>query len=321
MKKFKIGMIGFGYWGKLLYRYFSHHDGFTLKRIATRNPGAVTGDFKENTIICTPDELLKDPEIEAVIVASPIAAHFSLVKKALLGGKHVFSEKPLSISGGEAEILAALAEERQLKLFTDYILTFSPAVKKMISLVNQGALGKLLGCNFSLCQLGHFAENVYVDLGCHILSILDMLAPVDEMKFFRNDIFVRDGVVETGSIDFSLPVNYSDEAREISGSMTLSFNHPVKERKITFYGDKGTLIYDAFREKPLILAHYLVDRQKSRDPLDVKKEEFEFDELNTIGEVAQAFYDVLSGAADSNVERTVRISRALEKILSADNLV
>jgi predicted dehydrogenase len=255
--------------------------------------------------------VLEDPEVDSIIVATPPDTHYPIIRKALQKGKHVFSEKPLTLGADEAEELAILAITGKLHLFTDYVYTFSPAIRKMIGLAQDGAVGEVHGFNFSIRQLGHFSGNVYHDLGCHILSIMDLMIPLDQLEFTRTDILVRDGIVETGQVSFK------PAGKDIAGgrgTIFLSFNHPVKERNMTIYGNTGTLIYDFGKQYPLSMARYRVDREISRNPLEQVITNYEFEEKNTLCEVVQGFHDVLSGISPSNLDLSVRVTKTLEKI-------
>lgn len=313
MKTFNVGMIGYGYWGKILYRYFNTHPGFRFLHIATRNPKKLEGSFPDTLTFSSPEELIENKNINAVIVASPLGTHYEYVMKALECNKHVFAEKPMATKKTEGASISEKATEKGLKVFTDYLLTFSPTIRKMVSLANLGAIGKIRGCAFQVRQLGHFSNNVYWDLGCHILSIIDMLFPLNELNFRKNDILKRNGIVETGQITFN---SRNNGGSSICGSILLSFNHPVKERNMTLYGDEGTLVYDMTKEKPLTLTRYEVDRARSRDPLKREVFEYEFDEFNTVREVVQGFYDTITGKIPANIKLAIKISEIIEGFIN-----
>lgn len=322
MKKFSVGMVGFGYWGKILYRYFKKHEGFEVKKIATRHPEKLKDEVRDGVEICLPDELLEDESLEAVIIATPIVTHYGYIMKALEKGKHVFAEKPMTLSSKEAGDIMELAGQKGLTVFTDYIFTFSPAVLKMISLVKEGAVGKVSSAVFHVRQLGHFSENsVIIDLGCHILSVMDMLSPVDELKMSRLDLLAHDGIVETGIIDFESPQTPDTGGRgeyigDLKGGIFLSFNHPIKVRNMTIYGEKGTLVYDMMQEKPLQLLNYTLNRSISRDVVEKEVIYYDFDEFNTVEKVVEGFYEILTGKEPSNLEMSVRVTKTLERIVN-----
>jgi len=332
MRIFTIGIIGFGYWGKILFRYFRNHEGFKLRRIATRHPDRIRKEIGNDIVVCLPSEVFSDNEIEAVIVATPIGTHYDLVLEALRNGKHVFSEKPLTLTSEKAFHIARLASEKGLNVFTDYTFTFSPSVKKMISLIREGAIGKVTGVIFQNRQLGQFLPyNVYIDLGCHALSVLDMLSPMKQMEFRHTDLFARDGILETGIINFQPAQGFEDEKlggmsvdEELKsgqnnkaptcGAIVLSFNHPTKVRNIAIYGERGTLLFDMMSEKPLQMLHYRVNRKASRLPDEKNTTFFDYDESNTLERVVDEFHKVLMGKTASNLEMSVRITGILEKL-------
>jgi predicted dehydrogenase len=103
---------------------------------------------------------------------------------------------------------------------------------------------------------------------------------------------------------------------EMRGNIALSFNHPIKERNMTLYGEKGTLTYDMMSRPPLVLAGYRVDRGHSRDAIDKQVTSFDFDEFNTVEEVVKGFYDVLAGDAPDNIDLSVGVTKAMERITS-----
>jgi len=125
----RIGHAGLGYWGPNLARNFAELADLRwlcdlspdlLAEHAARYPGArTTSDF---------EELLADPELDAVTIATPVVTHYDLAKQALQAGKHVFVEKPPAQSSSEAEELLALAEERGLVFMPGYLLLYHPAV-------------------------------------------------------------------------------------------------------------------------------------------------------------------------------------------------
>jgi predicted dehydrogenase len=225
--------------------------------------------------------------------------------------KHVFCEKPMTLRYSDALAIEKLMREKKKEVFVDYVLTFSPGILKMISLLKESAIGNLKGFCIVLRQLGHFANNVYWDIGCHALSIVDLIEPLNLWSFEREDIFIRDEIIEAGE----LSLKYAKSKNQIiKGSVFLSFNHPVKERTITLYGDKGTLIYDSSKEKPLLLTQYQVDRNKSRDAINRVVSEFKLSEADTLERSVQYFYDCLIGKEKNNIKMANRIIKALERI-------
>ena len=175
MSSTRVGQAGLGAWGKNLTRNFDEIADLTWlcdadesrrQEFAARYPNArVTGDF---------EELLADPELEAVVVATPVPTHYELAKLALEAGKHVFVEKPPAMRAQEMEELCDLADERDLVLMPGHLLLYHPAVNTLKGLIHAGELGDVL-CVYSNRQnLGVIRkhENALLSLGVHDLSVI-----------------------------------------------------------------------------------------------------------------------------------------------------
>ncbi|HZI19583.1 MAG TPA: Gfo/Idh/MocA family oxidoreductase [Pyrinomonadaceae bacterium] len=173
-----VGVIGYGYWGPNLVRNFADMDGarvarvcdMSLKRlelVRRRYPGVPLGT--------DPRELIEDPAVDAVVIATPVASHFELAMGALKAGKHVLVEKPLAASAEEARRLIEEAERRRLVLLVDHTFVYTGAVRKIRELVQDGGLGDIYYYDSVRVNLGLFQHDVNVlwDLAVHDLAIMD----------------------------------------------------------------------------------------------------------------------------------------------------
>ena len=175
-----IGVVGYGYWGPNLVRNFSETAGARvawvtdlrperLAQVTRRYPGTrVSTDFRD---------LIADPAIDAVVIATPVSTHFELAMAALQAGKHVLVEKPMAASTEEAARLIEAAASRGLTLMVDHTFVFTPAVQKMRDLTRSGELGDLYYYDSVRINLGLFQHDVNVlwDLAVHDLSIMDFV--------------------------------------------------------------------------------------------------------------------------------------------------
>ncbi len=171
----RVGQAGLGYWGPNLARNFGELADLRwlcdlspelLAEASARHPQArTTTDF---------EDLLADPELDAVVIATPVVTHFELARQALSAGKHVFVEKPQAQTSGEAEELFALAQERGLVLMPGYLLLYHPAVAKLKELVDAGELGDVLYLYGNRQNLGKIRsdENALWSLGAHDLAVM-----------------------------------------------------------------------------------------------------------------------------------------------------
>ncbi|HWL71477.1 MAG TPA: Gfo/Idh/MocA family oxidoreductase [Geminicoccus sp.] len=177
-----IGVLGYGYWGPNLARCFGEceqtrvvaiadFDRAARDRAARRHPGVTT--------VATMAELLDDPRVDAVAIATPVHAHFEPALAALRAGRHVLVEKPITTSSGEASRLVDEAARRGLTLMVDHTFTFTPAVQKIAELVGGGEIGTLHYYDSTRVNLGIVQSDVSVvwDLAVHDLAILDAITP------------------------------------------------------------------------------------------------------------------------------------------------
>jgi predicted dehydrogenase len=173
-------MIGVGYWGPNLIRNFSDLDDAQvvscsdlsqerLNKIAKRYPA----------VKCTQnyEDLLADPDVDAVVIATPVSTHYPIAKAALLAGKHVMIEKPLADSSENALDLVETAERLGRILMVDHTFIYTSAVRKMRELIDSGELGDILYFDSIRVNLGLFQKDINViwDLAPHDLSIMDFL--------------------------------------------------------------------------------------------------------------------------------------------------
>jgi predicted dehydrogenase len=176
----KVGLIGYGYWGPNLARNLSEADGIQLTMIADARPERRQAAERRHPGVTTcADEatLVGSGDVEAVVIATPLATHHSIATAAMNSGKHVLVEKPLAASRKEAEGLASLADARGVCLMVDHTFVYTGAVQKIRSLIDAGELGELLYLDSVRVNLGLFQQdsNVIWDLAVHDLSVMDHL--------------------------------------------------------------------------------------------------------------------------------------------------
>ena len=176
----RIGLIGCGYWGPKLLRNFTEVPGAEVVAVSDLRPdrlSSIQESWPGLFATTDADELLRMPELDAVIIATPVATHFDLALKALRAGKHVLVEKPLAQSSEQAERLIAEADKRQLVLMVDHTFVYSGAVRAIRQLLIEDGVGEMLYYDSVRVNLGLFRHDVNVlwDLAVHDLSIVDYL--------------------------------------------------------------------------------------------------------------------------------------------------
>lgn len=286
-------LIGCGYWGSKLKRYIEENQNFNLKYICNSKSDL--------------NEVWNDKQITAVVVATRNDTHYPIVKSALLHGKNVLSEKPLTLKAEECEELKQIALDSNLLLLVEYTYTFSRGLKKAKEMVGEGEIGKILGLEMAIKHLGRFkGGGVYWLLGSHMLSVLDMFIPLSELSFEKTDLVTYDGEVETGVISF--------KKREVSGQIAVSLNYPGKEMRIIIYGEKGTIIYDPVSQPSLQVERYERLRWTVADKLPREHMDFHIDEASNLRYAIEHFFEALMGEAEGNIDRAVTITKILETL-------
>jgi predicted dehydrogenase len=174
----RIGVIGYGYWGPNLVRNFATGPRTRVVAIAEAAPARrQTAAVAVPHIRCVPDAaaVIADPEVDAVVIATPLFTHHGLARAALEAGKHVLVEKPLAPSIAEAEELAGLAARAGRVLMVDHTFVYTGAVRKIASLIAGGELGRVLYVDSVRINLGLFQPDYSViwDLAPHDLTIID----------------------------------------------------------------------------------------------------------------------------------------------------
>jgi predicted dehydrogenase len=236
-----IGVAGLGHWGPNLARNFDEVaelrwlcdvDPEYLDRFGRRYPQArTTAEF---------DDLLEDPELEAVVIATPVPTHAHLARRALAASKHVFVEKPPAMRGDEMEENVQLAAERGLVLMPGHLLLYHPGIAKVKELVDTGDLGDVLCVYGNRQNLGVIRkdENALWSLGVHDLSVILYLLdeePSEAIAHGRD--FLTEGVEDVVFCYLRFP----------SGKiahMHLSWLDPHKMRRITVVGREKMVVFD-----------------------------------------------------------------------------
>jgi predicted dehydrogenase len=238
-----VAVVGCGYWGPNLVRNFAEVPGARvvavsdlqqarLAPIAARYPSVrTTTDHRE---------LLRDPAVEAIAIATPVSTHYELARQALEAGRHVLVEKPMATSSDEAQRLIELAGRRGLVLMVDHTFVYTGSVQRIKELVDAGELGRLYYWDSTRVNLGLFQHDVSVlaDLAVHDLSIMDHVLEARPAAVSATGIAHVPGQ----------PVN--------TAYLTLFFDHdllahfhvnwlaPVKVRRTLVGGDRRMIVYD-----------------------------------------------------------------------------
>ncbi|HLF68769.1 MAG TPA: Gfo/Idh/MocA family oxidoreductase [Gaiellaceae bacterium] len=237
----RIGQAGLGAWGRNLARNFAElADLVWLCDTAEEKRAEFTLRYPQTRFTASFDEMLQDPDLDAVVIATPVPTHFSLARSALAARKHVFVEKPPAMTSAEIDELVTLAEELGLVLMPGHLLLYHPGVGMLKELVDGGALGEVLCVYGNRQNLGVIRpyENALWSLGVHDLSVILYLLdedPADAVAHGRD--FLQPGVEDIVFCFLRFP----------SGKvahMHLSWLDPHKMRKMTVVGTEKMAVFD-----------------------------------------------------------------------------
>lgn len=238
-----VAVVGCGYWGPNLIRNFNSLGDCEVKiacDLDEKRLGRIKTLYPQIETSSDYDAVVANPEIDAVVIATPVRFHFEMAKKALEAGKHTMIEKPMTASYAEAQTLQKMAEERKLTLMVGHTFIYSSPVRKIKEIVESGELGDILCINSRRLNLGLFQQDINVvwDLAPHDISIVlyvmgDKLKAVNCQGKAHVNPNIED--VATLTLDF-----------EGSGFATIqtSWLDPNKIRELTFVGSKKMLVYN-----------------------------------------------------------------------------
>jgi predicted dehydrogenase len=176
----KIGVIGYGYWGPNLVRNFAEVKDARVTMVSDRKAdrlGQVERRYPGVRTTTDPNALIADPDVDAVVIATPVEYHFDLAMATLRAGKHVLVEKPIASSSDQAARMVDEAQRRNLVLMVDHTFVYTGAVQKIRDLTCDGDLGEIYYYDSVRINLGLVQHDVNVlwDLAVHDLSIMDFV--------------------------------------------------------------------------------------------------------------------------------------------------
>ena len=242
----RIGVIGYGYWGPNLVRNFAAGPRTRVVAIAEPSPArrqAAAVTVPHIRCVAEAAEVIGDPEVDAVAIATPIFTHHDLARAALEAGKHVLIEKPLAPSVAHAEELARLAARAGRVLMVDHTFVYTGAVRKIAALIAAGELGRVLYVDSVRINLGLFQPdyNVIWDLAPHDLTIIDFVLGKTVGATARWISAI--GVSHYGRHEnlAYLTIGFDDG---LLAHIHVNWVAPVKTRRMIIAGSKKMLVWD-----------------------------------------------------------------------------
>jgi len=316
-KNLQIGVIGYGYWGPNIVRnFFGTADCDVYKVADARMERLHVLSRLFPSINTVPDamDIINDPLVDAVVVATPVNSHFALAKKALEHGKHVLIEKPMTSSVAEADELIELALSKGLTLMADHTFLYTGAVAKMKELVDNMSIGKPSYFDSTRINLGLFQADVNVlwDLAPHDISILTYL--ITELPVSINATGISHTRNSIENIAY-LTVNYQSD---FIAHFNCSWSSPVKVRQTLIGGDKKMIVYNDLEPSEKIRVYdtgfnLITEEDKNRIMVDYRTGDVFIPKLSA--------REALAGVAEDFVQSVLNGKKPLSNALLGRQVV
>lgn len=239
----RVALIGAGHWGPNLIRSFHDNPRSEVAWVIDKDPARVEGVRQRFPGVRTGDDAelaLSDPDVHAVVVATPTIGHYALTKSALSRGKHVLVEKPLTRTSAEGEELCELAASRQLVLLVGHVFLYNGAVRRVKQYLADGELGRVFYVSMVRTNLGPIRMDVNAawDLASHDLSIVGYWVDSEPISVSAiGGTWINEGLADTVFATLRYP-------GDVLVNLHVSWLNPRKARDVTVVGDRRMLTFD-----------------------------------------------------------------------------
>lgn len=256
-----VAQLGCGYWGPNLLRNFSSlpncHVKYVVDASAERR-AFVQSNFPKTTAVESGDVAFDDPDVVAVIIATPAATHFELAKRALECGKHVLVEKPLATTVAEVDTLARCAAQRGLVVMAGHTFIYNPAVRYVKRLIDAGELGDVRYVYSQRLNLGRIRSDIDAmwNFAPHDISIIQYwLNDQEPTSVTRQGMdCIQPGVDDVVFVNLAYP-------NKVIANIHVSWLDPQKVRKMTVVGSRKMVVYDDVADDKIAIYDKGIDRK------------------------------------------------------------
>lgn len=242
MKPIRVGVIGAGYWGPHLIRNLSEIPETRLSVVADLSEARLSAlrPRYPGVTMTTDYRAALGPDTDAVVIATPVNTHFALAREALMFGKHVLVEKPLTRSAEEARELIRLADENGVQLMVGHTFEYNPAVLALKEIIEAGVVGRVLYIDAARLNLGQYRTDVNVlwDLAPHDISIMNFILGAEPTHVSaRGNTCIQPSTHDVAYIELKFP-------KGVLGHIHVSWLEPCKVRRLTVVGDEKMVVYN-----------------------------------------------------------------------------
>ncbi|TLY25478.1 MAG: Gfo/Idh/MocA family oxidoreductase [Nitrospirae bacterium] len=243
LEPLSIAVVGAGEWGKNHVRMFAQLKGSRLVTVCDLEESrlaSVRAAYPGVRVTTRYEDVVRDPAVEGVVIASFAAQHYDQARRALEAGKHVLVEKPMTLAAEEAEELVHVATRAARCLMVGHLLLYHPAVVKMNQLVASEEIGELFYLYSQRLNLGQVRkdENALWSFGPHDVAVaLYLFACEPEMVTAKGEAFLQKGIVDVVFVTLHFP------QRKLA-HIHLSWLDPHKIRRTTLVGSRKMVVFD-----------------------------------------------------------------------------
>jgi len=260
-EKTVVAQIGVGYWGPNLLRNFSALPNCRVKYAvdsSVERRSFVESNFPRTQAVASVDAVLQDPEVNAVIVATPAATHFSLARDILNTGRHVFVEKPLATTVAEVDELGKIADARGLVVMSGHTFIYNNAVRYVKKLIDAGDLGEVRYIYSQRLNLGRIRSDIDAlwNFAPHDISIIQYwLGDPAPLAVSRQGMaYMQDNIEDVVFLNVEYP-------GKIMANIHVSWLDPQKVRKMIVVGSKKMVVYDDIADDKIAIYDKGIDKK------------------------------------------------------------
>jgi len=268
----RVAQIGVGYWGPNLLRNLMVNPQLMVKAVADLVEDRrtfVKTNYPTVTVESDPDAIIEDPDVDAVVIATPVSTHYDLVMRCVESGKHVLVEKPMATQVSQIEDIARAANNNNLVAMVGHTFLFNQAVRYVKDLIDRGELGDIRYIYSQRVNLGRIRNDVDAmwNLAPHDVSIIQYwLGDIEPTSIHRVGMdYVQKGIDDVVFLNVIYP-------NDVMAHIHVSWLDPHKVRKITVVGSRKMVVYDDMAENKIAIF------DKGIDPLAVLGDNMDFDD-------------------------------------------
>lgn len=300
-----IGLIGAGYWGKNHLRVLNELGVLGVVCDCDESKKCSGVDFVSQT-----SQVFNNPEIEAVVIATPAGTHYKIVKEALSAGKHVLVEKPLALEVEQGKELVDLAKKNNLVLMVGHLLYYHPGIARLKELIKSGELGDIRYIWSNRLNFGKMRqeENVLWSFAPHDISLIIDILGMPQKVFSMGRAYLKENIPDT-------TLSFLEYDNNLAAHIFVSWLNPFKEQKFSVIGSQKMAVFDGVKNELAVYSHEINYKEdKSYEAIKKEKELVSFEDKEPLTEEIKHFLECVkeNKTPKTDGEEGLRVLRVLD---------